>query len=138
MGAPARTAKWSPEAIADLDAIWSYYERATGRSTAEKIVREIDQLVVTVEAHPFAGRARDELRPGVRSLAAKPHVLFYRALPVPLPRVALRAGRKNLVDVLPPIKYAHDLGNSIRHATRLWDVSRADRGGLWRECSRGM
>jgi toxin ParE1/3/4 len=78
MGAPARTAKWSPEAIADLDAIWSYYERATGRSTAEKIVREIDQLVVTVEAHPFAGRARDELRPGVRSLAAKPHVLFYR------------------------------------------------------------
>jgi toxin ParE1/3/4 len=78
MAARGRTAIWSPEAIADLDEIWRYYERVAGRSTAEKIAREIDQLVATVEAHPFAGRTRDELRPGVRSLAAKPHVLFYR------------------------------------------------------------
>ena len=78
MATPGRTAIWSPEAIADLDVIWSYYERVAGRSTAEKIAREIGQLVATVEAHPYAGRSRDELRPGVRSLAAKPHVLFYR------------------------------------------------------------
>ncbi len=78
MAAPGRPAIWSPEAIADLDTIWRYYENVAGRSTAEKIAREIDQLVATVEAHPFAGRSRDELRPGVRSLAATPHVLFYR------------------------------------------------------------
>jgi plasmid stabilization system protein ParE len=41
MAAPGRTAIWSPEAIADLDAIWSYYERVAGRSTAERIAREI-------------------------------------------------------------------------------------------------
>jgi toxin ParE1/3/4 len=78
MAASGRTAIWSPEAIADLNAIWSYYEHVAGKGTAEKIAREIDQLVATVEAHPFAGRSRDELRPGVRSLVARPHVLFYR------------------------------------------------------------
>jgi toxin ParE1/3/4 len=80
MAASGRTAIWSPEAISDLDAIWSYYERAAGKSTAEKIAREIDRLVATIEAHPLAGRSRDELRPGARSLAAKPHVLFYRVM----------------------------------------------------------
>jgi plasmid stabilization system protein ParE len=29
-------AKWSPEALSDLDQIWDYYERVAGRSTAEK------------------------------------------------------------------------------------------------------
>jgi toxin ParE1/3/4 len=71
MAAPGRTTIWSPEAIADLDAIWSYYERVAGRTTAENIAREIDRLVATVETHPLAGRARDELRPGVRSLGGQ-------------------------------------------------------------------
>lgn len=80
MAALRVTAIWSPEAIADLDAIWSYYEGAAGRVAAEKVVRHLGELVATIEAHPFAGRARDELRPGVRSLAAKTHVLFYRVV----------------------------------------------------------
>jgi toxin ParE1/3/4 len=60
---------WSPEALADLDQIWTYYERVAGRNIAEKIVRKIGDVVVTIEEHPFAGRARDELLPGIRSLA---------------------------------------------------------------------
>jgi plasmid stabilization system protein ParE len=60
MAAHRGTAIWSPEAIADLDAIWSYYERVGGQKTAEKIAREIETLVAT---HPLAGRSRDELRP---------------------------------------------------------------------------
>jgi toxin ParE1/3/4 len=69
---------WSPEALSDLDEIWSYYERAAGRNTALKIVRQIGNVIAIIEDHPFAGRARDELRIGVRSLAATPHVVFYR------------------------------------------------------------
>jgi toxin ParE1/3/4 len=72
------TAIWSPEALADFDDIWNYYERVAGRSIAEKIVRKIGDVIVTIEDHPFAGRMRNELRPGFRSLAAKPHVVFYR------------------------------------------------------------
>src|ERR1700730_9081045 len=51
------TAIWSPEALADLDEIWSYYERVAGSNTAEKILREISEVVTTVEDHPFVGRS---------------------------------------------------------------------------------
>ena len=73
-------ALWSPESLSDLDQIWNYYERVAGRNAATKIVRQIDKVIATVEDHPFAGRARDELRAGVRSLAATPHVVFYRVV----------------------------------------------------------
>lgn len=72
------TAVWSPEAVHDLDGIWDYYQRVAGRSTAENIIRRIGEIVATIEDHPFAGRERNELRPGLRSLAAKPYVIFYR------------------------------------------------------------
>jgi toxin ParE1/3/4 len=101
MAAPGRTAIWSPEAIADLDAIWGYYERVAGRGTAERIAREIDQLVATIEAHPFAGRSRDELRPGVRSLAAKPHVLFYRVTNEIPEVMRLLDGRQDIDEIFP-------------------------------------
>jgi toxin ParE1/3/4 len=80
MGERRRTAVWSPEALADFDRIWDYYQSAAGKNTAEKIVREIGELIATIEEHPFAGRSRGELRPGFRSLAARPHVVFYRVV----------------------------------------------------------
>jgi toxin ParE1/3/4 len=78
MAGRSGTAIWSPEAILDLDEIWTYYERVAGRNTAEKIVRQIDEVVTTIEEHPFAGRSRNELRSGFRSFATPPHVVFYR------------------------------------------------------------
>jgi toxin ParE1/3/4 len=69
---------WSPEAIADLDEIWSYYARAASVSTADKIIRAIEQACRLLQDHPFAGRAREEIRPGLRSVIAQPHVAFYR------------------------------------------------------------
>jgi toxin ParE1/3/4 len=71
---------WSPEVLADVVQIWDYYERVAGSNTAERIAREIDDVIALVEQHPFAGRARDEMRPGFRSLAATPHVVFYRVV----------------------------------------------------------
>ena len=59
------SAIWSPEARADLDQIWTHYEQVAGRKTAEKLVREIDAVVATIEEHPYAGRDRNELRRGV-------------------------------------------------------------------------
>ncbi|MBY0530559.1 MAG: type II toxin-antitoxin system RelE/ParE family toxin [Xanthobacteraceae bacterium] len=75
-----RPAIWSPEAITDLEAIWDYYTRAAGTPTAEKLVREIAALVENIEQHPMIGRARDELRAGLRLMAASPHVVFYRVI----------------------------------------------------------
>jgi toxin ParE1/3/4 len=73
-------ALWSPEALADRERIWDYYVGVAGSHTAEKILREIAEVITLIEEHPFAGRARNELRPGLRSFAATPHVVFYRVV----------------------------------------------------------
>jgi toxin ParE1/3/4 len=69
---------WSPEAIADLEAIRDFYAGAAGPRIAEKMVREIAATCNAIEEHPFIGRARDEVRPGLRSLVSHPNVIFYR------------------------------------------------------------
>lgn len=80
MAEARRAALWSPEALDDRDRIWDYYVRFAGRHTAEKILREIAEVIALLEEHPFAGRARNELRPGLRSFASTPHVVFYRVV----------------------------------------------------------
>jgi plasmid stabilization system protein ParE len=73
-----RPAHWSPEALDDRDKIWDYYAGISGLHTAEKVLREIADAIALIESHPLAGRARSEVRKGLRSLAAAPHVVFYR------------------------------------------------------------
>lgn len=72
---------WSPEADADLTTIWDYYANVAGRRTADKIVKAIGEAVRLLEDHPYGGRVRDEVRPGLRSIATSPHVIFYRVGP---------------------------------------------------------
>src|SRR2546430_2214436 len=69
---------WSPEARTDLADIWSYYARAAGPQTADNIIRDIGQACRLLEDHPYGGRPRDEVRPGLRAVVARPHVIFYR------------------------------------------------------------
>ena len=95
----ARPAIWSPEARADFDEIWTHYERVAGGATAEKIARTIGAVVATIEQHPFAGRSRDELRPGFRSLAANPHVVFYRVVDRVPEIIRVLDGRQDLDQV---------------------------------------
>lgn len=78
--AEARRALWSPEALDDREKIWDFYVHVAGRHTAEKVLREIAEVIALIEDYPFAGRARNEVRPGLRSLAAAPHVVFYRVV----------------------------------------------------------
>ena len=75
-----RAALWSPEALDDRERIWDYYLRVAGTHTAEKVLREIAEVITLLEEHPFAGRSRNEVRPGLRSFAAPPHVVFYRVV----------------------------------------------------------
>jgi toxin ParE1/3/4 len=69
---------WSPEARDDIDRLWDYYAQIAGRATADKVIREIAKIVKAIDDFPSAGRARDEIRAGLRSLAATPQVVFYR------------------------------------------------------------
>lgn len=78
MGGASRAITWSSEARADLSDIRSYYTEVAGRQTASNIIREIGAACRLLENYPYGGRARDEVRPGLRSVVARPHVVFYR------------------------------------------------------------
>ena len=80
MAEPRLPALWSPEALTDLGKIWDYYARVARANTADNILREIGKVVTLIEDHPFAGRSREEVRSGLRSIATSPHVVFYRVM----------------------------------------------------------
>ncbi|MBY0530533.1 MAG: type II toxin-antitoxin system RelE/ParE family toxin [Xanthobacteraceae bacterium] len=94
-----RPAIWSPEAISDLETIWDYYARVAGIAAAEKLAREIVAIVANIEQHPMIGRARDEVREGLRSMAASPHVVFYRVMDDTPEIVRVLDGRQDIEDI---------------------------------------
>jgi toxin ParE1/3/4 len=94
-----RPIDWSSDARSDLSDIWDYYARIASRSTADKIVREIGKACQLLEDHPFAGRSRDEVRPGLRSVAASPHVVFYRVNDDVAKIVRVLDGRRDIDEI---------------------------------------
>jgi toxin ParE1/3/4 len=88
MAASERSVVWSPTALADLADIWSHYATIAGRLTADKTARDVGEACRTVTARPFAGRSRNDVRAGLRSIAAGAVVVFYRV------------GRSDSVEVL--------------------------------------
>jgi toxin ParE1/3/4 len=81
---------WSPEATEDIDHLWDYYADVVGHTAADNILREIARAVATIDDFPLAGRSRDDVRAGLRSLAAGSQIVFYR----------LRDDRPQIVRVL--------------------------------------
>jgi toxin ParE1/3/4 len=52
-----------------------------------------------IQDHPLVGRSRDEVRPGLRSLAADPHVVFYRITDDRLGIVRILDGRQDIDEI---------------------------------------
>jgi toxin ParE1/3/4 len=78
MASPERPVVWSLEACNDLRNIWTYYVEVAGPRSANNVVRKINEASLVLERHPYAGRPRAEVRPGLRSILANPYVVFYR------------------------------------------------------------
>jgi toxin ParE1/3/4 len=93
------TVLWSAVARADLSDIWDYYSQAASQEIADRIVRNIAHACVLLEDHPFAGRSRDEIRPGIRSIAVNPHVVFYRVTNDRAEVVRVLDGRRDIDEV---------------------------------------
>ncbi|HYW09712.1 MAG TPA: type II toxin-antitoxin system RelE/ParE family toxin [Longimicrobium sp.] len=69
----------SPASLEDLRGIGRYYRGEAGRQVAANVVRGIRSACQLLADTPGEiGHARDELRPGVRSMPTPPHVVFFR------------------------------------------------------------
>jgi toxin ParE1/3/4 len=99
MAESSRLVIWSSQARTDLSEIWSYYFQVAGQLTADKIIRQIVERSRLLEDHPLGGRSRDELRPGLRSLVARPHVIFYRVVHDRAEIVRVLDGRRDLDEI---------------------------------------
>lgn len=72
-------ARLSPEAESELDQIWRYIAQASGNTEiANRLMDRITSQFWYLGRHPHLGRPRDDLRPGLRSLAVEEYVIIYR------------------------------------------------------------
>ena len=74
----ARRVLWAPAAKRDLRDIWRHYARNASPDIADNLLREISRAAERAGENPLAWRARDEIRPGLRSVLARPYSVFYR------------------------------------------------------------
>jgi toxin ParE1/3/4 len=94
-----RPVLWSPDALTDLDGIWNHYAGVAGPETADRLLREIGKIIVLIDEHPFAGRSRDDIRAGLRSIATSPHVVFYRVSDEQPEIVRVLDGRRDIDEI---------------------------------------
>lgn len=69
----------SPAAAEDLREIGRYLVTKASREVAARVVRGIrDTCQLLADTPGRIGHARDELRPGARSIPVPPHVVYFR------------------------------------------------------------
>lgn len=72
----------SPDAEAELDGIWLYIARESRNiDIANRVVDRLTEHFWSLARHPYMGRAREELGPGLRSFPAENYVIFHRIDP---------------------------------------------------------
>ncbi len=73
------TAHRSPQADSDLDHIWYYIARESGSAEiADRLIDAITYRFLLIGERPYLGRARDDLRPGLRSFPVGEYLILYR------------------------------------------------------------
>ena len=60
---------WSPMATQDLLDIWAYIANESSAAIGNKLLREIDGACFALGAWPAYGKARDDVREGLRSIS---------------------------------------------------------------------
>jgi toxin ParE1/3/4 len=71
------TYRLSGRARRDLVQIWRYIAN-DNEPAADRFIDLITQRLELLGENPYAGRSRDELRPGYRSFPVGQYVVFYR------------------------------------------------------------
>ncbi len=72
------TYKLSKQAAEDLEDIFDFTAKEFGPDQAAKYLYELDEVFSQMIVNPEIGKARDEIRKGLRSFPKSSHVVFYR------------------------------------------------------------
>lgn len=63
----------------ELDDIWYYVARESGSiEIADRLIDSITDRFFLLAIHPYVGRLREDLRPGLRSFPVGQYVIIYR------------------------------------------------------------
>jgi toxin ParE1/3/4 len=100
MPSGAERLSWSRRAERDIREIWTYYATKASAELASKVLLAIEAAAGRVADHQMAGRPRDDLRPGLRSVLAHPYIVFYRVKESDVEIVRVLHERRNLPAVL--------------------------------------
>lgn len=68
----------SKEAARDLDEIFLYWARQAGLKVADRLIDSITDRFWLLGEYPDAGRASEELAPGVKCFPAGKYLIYYR------------------------------------------------------------
>jgi toxin ParE1/3/4 len=90
---------WAPKAVNDVDRLWEYLDDVAGQAVADDMLRDMARTAATISDFPFAGRSRNELRLGLRSITVGPHILFYRVIDGQPEIVRVLDGRRDLESI---------------------------------------
>ena len=84
-----------PHAEADILEIWGYIAEDSVVA-ADRWVDKLDEKFALWATQPMMGRARDELSPGIRSLAFGRYVVFFEPLPDGIDVVRVLHGSRDI------------------------------------------
>lgn len=68
----------SEDAERELDEIFLYWATRTSVETADRVVERITERFWLVGEHPDAGKAAEEIAPGVKCFPAGNYLIYYR------------------------------------------------------------
>ena len=89
----------SRDAETDLTLIWVYYAEMSERA-AQRIYHDIVSKYNLILQFPQAGRSRNELQVGLRSLPVGSHVIFYREIEDRIEIMRVIHGSRDIQDYL--------------------------------------
>ncbi len=88
----------SPEAIADLDAIWVYIA-AHDFEAADRIVDQVVAATNRLADYPESGSPRFHIRSGLRSITVGKYIVYYVVEPEKVRLVRVMHGARDVPDV---------------------------------------
>ncbi len=71
---------WTSDATGDLDEIWDYSAATWGQVQADQYAQDIRAAALRLADRQISGTAESDVRPGLRRLVVRSHVIWFRVV----------------------------------------------------------